>query len=109
LTYFQEFQKNIKRSFSASKTVTEYAKELNITTVHLNRICQAVAQKSALQVAHEHIISEAKKYLLHTSYTITELCYMLHFNDPAYFSRLFKKEVGVSPKAFRVERNANSA
>jgi AraC family transcriptional regulator, transcriptional activator of pobA len=109
LTYFQAFQKNIKKALSASKTVTEYAKELNITTVHLNRICQAVAQKSALQVAHEHIISEAKKYLIHTSYTITEVCYMLHFNDPAYFSRLFKKEVGVSPKAFKVGRNSSSA
>ena len=109
LRYFQDFQKNIKKTLSSSKTVAEYAKELNITPVHLNRICKAVAQKSALQVAHEHIISEAKKYLLHTSYTITEVCYMLQFNDIAYFSRLFKKEVGLSPKAFKVERNSSSA
>lgn len=108
LRYFQDFQKNIKKTLSASKTVAEYAKELNITPVHLNRICKAVAQKSALQVAHEHIISEAKKYLLHTSYTITEVCYMLQFNDIAYFSRHFKKEVGVSPKAFRIKRNSSS-
>ncbi len=101
LKYFQDFQKNIKKSSSALKTVTEYATELNITTVHLNRICQAVAQKSALELAQEHILAEADKYLTHTSYTITEISYMLDFNDPAYFSRFFKKHKGVSPKVFR--------
>ena len=58
----------------------EYAKTLNITTVHLNCICRAVAHKTALAVVHEHIISEAKKYLLHTSYTIT----VVIFNVLAY-------------------------
>lgn len=101
LKYFQDFQKNIKKSNSALKTVTEYAKELNITTVHLNRICQSVAKKSALQLAQEHILTEAQKYLAHTSYTITEIAYMLDFNDSAYFSRFFKQHKGVSPKAFR--------
>ncbi len=59
LKYFQDFQKNIKKSNSALKTVTEYAKDLNITTVHLNRICQSVAKKSPLQLAQEHILAEA--------------------------------------------------
>ncbi len=101
LRYFQDFQKNIKKTNSALKTMTEYAKELNITTVHLNRICQSVAQKSALQLAQAHILAEAEKYLTHTSYTISEISYMLDFNDVAYFSRFFKQHKGVSPKAFR--------
>ena len=101
LKYFQDFQKNIKKSNSALKTVTEYAKELHITTVHLNRICQSVAKKSALRLAQEHILAEAQKYLTHTSYTITEISYMLDFNDSAYFSRFFKQHKGISPKGFR--------
>jgi AraC family transcriptional activator of pobA len=105
LHYFQGFQKSIKKSLSAIKTVSEYAKELNITTVHLNRICQTVAQKSASQIAEEYIIGEAKKYLLHTAYSIAEISYMLDFNDPAYFSRLFKKHCGASPKTYRQVEN----
>ncbi len=101
LQYFQDFQKNIKKSYSAIKTIREYAQELNITTVHLNRICQSVAQKSASQIVEGYILAEAKKYLSHTSYSISEISYMLDFNDPAYFSRIFRKHTKASPKAFR--------
>lgn len=101
LRYFQNFQKSIKKSLQESKSIHQYAKELNITTVHLNRICQSLVQKSALQIVHEHLINEAKKYLLNTTYTISEVSYFLNFKDPAYFTRLFKKTTGISPSEFR--------
>lgn len=101
LRYFQLFQKSIRKSLQESKSIHEYAKELNITPVHLNRICRAIVQKSALQIVHEHLINEAKKYLLNTNYSISEVSYFLNFKDPAYFTRLFKKMTGVTPSEFR--------
>jgi AraC family transcriptional activator of pobA len=101
LGYFQAFQKSIKRSLQETKSINEYAQELNITAVHLNRICQSLVQKSALQLVQEFLISEAKKYLLNTNYSISEVSYLLNFKDPAYFTRLFKKQTGVSPSEFK--------
>lgn len=101
LKYFQIFQKSIKRDSSDTKTISQYAKEIGITTMHLNRVCKRVADKSPIQIIHEQLILEAKKYLLHTSYSISEISYFLNLNDPAYFTRLFKKIVGVSPSDFR--------
>jgi AraC family transcriptional regulator, transcriptional activator of pobA len=101
LRHFQAFQKLIRQSIQETKPVNEYAKDLNITPVHLNRICQAIVQKSALQIVNEYLIEEAKKYLLNTDYSITEISYFLNFNDPAYFTRLFKKMTNFSPSKFR--------
>lgn len=101
LNYFQTYQKLIRKSVHEVKSVQEYAKELNITTVHLNRICRALVKKSALQVVHDYLTDEAKKYLLNTAYSLSEISYLLNFKDPAYFSRFFKKQVGVSPGTFR--------
>jgi AraC family transcriptional activator of pobA len=49
----------------------------------------------------EHLIEQAKNYLSHTSYTIAEIAYLLNFEYPNYFARLFKKINGVSPKEYR--------
>jgi len=99
--YFNFFLRSIKKSYTPMKSIAHYARELNITTVHLNRICQATVGKSALQVVNEFLFLEAEKYLKHTEYSISEVAYRLNFEDPAYFSRFFSKYAGVSPKAFR--------
>lgn len=101
LVYFLKFQKNIKSSLFEEKSIQQYAKELTITAVHLNRICQQIAQKSALQIIQEHTINEAKKYLKNTQYSVSEISYFLNFKDPAYFTRLFKKQTGLVPSEFR--------
>ena len=101
LRYFQEFQRSIKQSITETKPINIYAKGLNITAVHLNRICQSLVQKSALKIVQEYLIAEAKRYLVNTNYSISEVSYLLNFKDPAYFTRLFKKQTGVSPSDFR--------
>jgi AraC family transcriptional activator of pobA len=101
LKYFQTFQKSIKQSLHETKSISRYAKELNITPVHLNRICQSLVQKSALELVQDYLINEAKKYLINTNYSVSEVSYLLNFKDPAYFTRLFKKQTGITPTDFR--------
>lgn len=101
LAYYQQFQELIRQHAQNLLPITEFAKALGITQTHLNRVCHTVADKSALKVVQDFTLNEAKKYLLNTAYSIAEVAYFLNFNDPAYFSRLFKKRVGVSPGEFR--------
>ena len=91
---------NIKNS-EYPKSIPDFADELNITPVHLNRICNAVAGKSAIELVHQNLIIEAQKYLLHTSYSVSEIAYLLKFEYPNYFAKLFKKHTGLSPLEFR--------
>ena len=102
--YFRAFQESVKQSYTPMKSIKQYAFELNITSVHLNRICQSAVGKSALQIIHEFLVLEAEKFLKHTDLHVSEIAYRLNFEDPAYFSRLFRKYTGTSPKEFR-EKN----
>jgi AraC family transcriptional regulator, transcriptional activator of pobA len=102
--YFRFFQKSVKQSYTPMKSIKQYASELNITSVHLNRICQLAVGKSALQIIHEFLVLEAERFLKYTDLHVSEIAYQLNFEDPAYFSRLFRRYTGASPKEFR-ERN----
>jgi AraC family transcriptional activator of pobA len=98
---YRSFLKNVKHSYSVMKPVTEYAEELGITTVHLNRICSQSVNKSPLDIIHDFVLAESKQYLIHSEFSISEISNKLDFTDPAYFSRFFKKRESISPKVFR--------
>ncbi len=100
LTYFKKFQKSIKQS-EYPKSIGDFAQEMGMSKVHLNRICKDIAGKNALQLVHEYIVEEAKKYLIYTSYSVAEIAYLLKFEYPNYFAKFFKKETGLSPSEFR--------
>ena len=100
IQYFRRFQQLVRQSGTAN-SVAQLASELAITPVHLNRICQNIAGKSASQLVQEHILNEARKYLTYTSYSVSEIAYLLHFQYPNYFAKFFKKHTGMSPTAFR--------
>ena len=102
LGYFRKFQQRIREE-GLRYTITQFAAELGITTVHLNRICREVIGKSAGQLVQDHVLEEAKKYLTYTSYTVSEIAYLLNFEYPNYFARFFRKHVGKSPKEFKNE------
>lgn len=101
--YFHAFQKSYTGSRPFTKSIPDFAKELAISTVHLNRVCHTVAGKSASLLLQEHAVAAARKLLAHTSYSVSEIAYQLNFADPGYFARLFKKLTGKTPVEFRKE------
>jgi len=98
---FAGFQKKIRLSGFGEKTIPDYAKELGLSTTRLNLICHRAAGRSALRVIQDHCVRNAKNLLVHTSNSVSEIAYELRFDDPAYFSRFFKKHTGSTPQAYR--------
>ena len=101
LTYFQQFKKQIKIHLTEHWSIPAYAKALGISRIHLNRICLEISQTTAHQLIQNQLILEAKNYLLNSSYSISEIAYLLNFKDPAYFTRVFRNATGVSPREFQ--------
>ena len=47
------------------------------------------------------VLREARRQLFYTNLSIAEIAYLLGYNDPAYFSRVFARATGMAPSAFR--------
>lgn len=83
------------------KPVSEYAVMMNLSTYQLNAITRETLGKTCSELINEHIILEAKRYLLATPNQINQIADHLGYEDVSYFIRFFKKHTGHSPEAFR--------
>src|SRR5258708_306282 len=82
-------------------TVKYMASELTTSTGYLSDLLKQETGKTALEHIHIFLIDEAKNRLLSTDNSIAETAYQLGFKNPPYFSRLFKKEVGLTPIEYK--------
>jgi len=97
----RNFQNMINVHFRERLSVAKYARDLNITPTHLNRICRSILDISASELLYERSLLEAKRLLIYTSMTIAEISYELGYCDPAHFSKFFHKKVTQKPSEFR--------
>ncbi|WP_159637719.1 helix-turn-helix domain-containing protein [Sphingobacterium composti Ten et al. 2007 non Yoo et al. 2007] len=93
----------INENFIQQRSIQFYADYYNMNVNSFSKRVKQEYGKSPLVLIQERLILEAKK-LLHLTYkSIKEIAVTLAFEDVFYFSRFFKKHVGVSPKKFREE------
>lgn len=99
----RRFKELIELNFKAHWTVSQYAKALSISPTHLSRLTRASNGISALRMIEARLMREARRNLAYTNLSISSIAYTLGFADPAYFSRVFTRDAGISPKAFRMQ------
>ena len=99
------FEDGKLRSMGTPK-IEDIAQEMNMSARYLSDTLKAETGKSALEHIHLYLLDEAKNLLLQPNITVAEVAYQLGFDYPQYFSRLFKKKIGVSPKAFRDQNSS---
>jgi AraC-like DNA-binding protein len=85
-------------------TVNHMASQLHLSPKYMTDLLKQETGKTALELIHLYVISEAKNMLVGGSRSISEIAYQLGFENPPYFARLFKKEVGMSPKEYKNQR-----
>ena len=97
----RDFDALVESHFSKHLNVTEYAGILAVTPTHLSRIMRQMTGKPASVTIDERIVREAKRNLAYSNLNIGEIAYLLGFSDPAYFSRVFLRVTGSTPRSFR--------
>ena len=87
--------------------IEEMAKKLSVTQRYLSDTLKKETGKTTTEHLQLFLNDHAKDLLLEPNASISETAYQLGFEYPQYFSRLFKKKVGVSPKQFIEEHSMN--
>ncbi len=81
--------------------IKDFAAALAIHPTHFSNIIKLTTKRSPADFLEERLTAEAKTMLNETSMSVTEICHRLTFQDPASFSKLFKRIEGKTPKAYR--------
>lgn len=77
---------------------------LGISRVQLFRKLKALTGQSASQFMRSFRLNKAKAILLSSHLNVSEVAYDVGFKDPAYFTRAFTKEFGITPSSLRTDQ-----
>ena len=98
---FNTFINLISQNHKQEHSVTYYAEKLFITPKYLTRVVEEISHKPAKRWIDEYIALEAKMMLRSTQKTIQEISDELNFPNMSFFGKFFKRMAGMSPKAYR--------
>lgn len=88
-------------SKSGLPSVNLIAQELNVSQSYLSDMLRAVTGQNAQQHIHNRLIEDAKTILTSTDKSVAEIAFLLGFEYPQSFNKLFKKKTNQSPLKFR--------
>lgn len=100
----QYFHENYHKPIS----IEEYAASHNMSTSWFIRNFKEYTNATPAQYILSLKISNARTLLETTSYNVSEISNIIGYDNPLYFSRIFKKQCGMSPSEFRKQLNDHS-
>jgi len=106
---FTRFQLLVEQHFLEHWPLERYASRLGLSPARLNRLIRAEDGCSALEFVHERLTREACRRLIYIAAPAASLASELGFDDPAYFSRFFKRRTGLSPQRYRATHGGSGA
>ncbi len=98
---YMQFIREVQRNYQKERSVAYYADRLCITPKYLSQTVLKASGRLAGEWISDYVILEAKALIKSHRYTIQQISEMLHFPNPSFFGRYFKKKVGCTPKAYQ--------
>lgn len=93
--------KFIEKNYDKNLSAEEFETEFSLGIDHLNRICKRAVGKSIVKFKNALRIDAAREHLTNGISSIEEIAFKVGFENYPYFSRLFKRETGLSPQEYR--------
>jgi YesN/AraC family two-component response regulator len=76
------------------------AEHVNISPQYFSKLIKKTTGFNFIDWLSMLRVKKAKELLMNTDFTVKEVCFMVGYKDPNYFSRIFKKRIGITPSEF---------
>lgn len=82
-------------------SVTFLAEQMRVSAGYLSHLFGGGADGSLIQYIHQQRVARAIEALGSNKLSVSEIAWACGFTDPGYFSRIFRKQTGLTPQAYR--------
>jgi AraC-like DNA-binding protein len=97
--------KKIQLEYQQDHSVGYYAQNCNLSVYQFIRKFKNATQMSPLKYIEKIRMDKSRELLTDTDLTVNEISSVVGYNDPFYFSKVFKKNIGMNPLAYRKLKN----
>lgn len=99
--HLSKFVQLVEANLREQHSVQYYADKLCITPNYLNEIVTSAMSISAKQYIRNKIMDEARRLLIYTDSSISDIAFELHYSTVSYFVRSFRQHTGETPLLYR--------
>lgn len=97
----KEAAEYISKHFSENISLADVADVIHLNPSYFSSLFKQVTGESFKEYLNKVRIEEAKSLLEHTDYSIIEIAVACGYSDQSYFTKVFKKTTGITPKQYR--------
>ena len=91
----------IEEHFTEKVMLQDVAIHCYVSQWHLSKLLHKYLHKNFYEIINDFRIEKAKELLKDPRLTVSGVCDIVGYNDPAHFSKVFKKIAGVNAKEYR--------
>ena len=91
----------IMANYKKDISLDDVSKEVDISPYYFSKIFKEATGENFIEYLTNIRIEKAKELLNDTDMSMKEICVEVGYSNPNYFSRIFKKNVGVSPTEYK--------
>jgi AraC-like DNA-binding protein len=101
ISSFNTFLVILEENFRNDSSVSFYAGKMNMSERNLNLICRNNFRMSVSEIIETRKLIEAKRMLMYSDKTVSEIGFALGYNEKSYFTRVFHSRMDITPSRYR--------
>lgn len=96
----QAAKEYLEAHYTEEISLEDVAEYVNISPQYFSKLIKKHTGLNFIDWLSMLRVNKAKELLANSNLTVKEVCYMVGYKDPNYFSRIFKKKIGLTPSEY---------